>query len=282
MTLALLATLSMFVAVPLQAGTTQKPVPTETTPKPAPTGTTQKPAPSGNTTTQKPATTAKRPAASSNATSVATVTVTDPSGAPLREVHVILDGAISRSGSTQSTGVVRFDGLRPGTYRLQFNKDGFTPLEHEFEWRAGQPPPAPSVVLSPVPAAPPPPKPDPPKPASSMPPAGQAVSLSLPDFIEKNYITNSQPQKVSPVACSGVAQNVLWQIREPWENRQHQAADVMIYVMGGDGTLKIDGRDIPMQAGHFATVPRGSTYSLVRRGRNPLIVLATLVGEPCQ
>ena len=114
-----------------------------------------------------------------------------------------------------------------------------------------------------------------------MPPPGKAVSLSLPDFIEKNYITNSQPQKASQVACSGLAQNVLWQIREPWESRQNDNADTMIYVIGGEGTLRLDGRDMSLQAGHFASVPRGTSYSLLRRGRNPLIVLATLVGEPC-
>ena len=275
MTLALLATLAILAAIP-QASATQKPAQNATPQKPVPAPTTQKPAP--------PGTTAKRPA-SSTATTVATVTVNDASGAPIHEVHVTLNGdAINRSGSTQSNGIVRFDGLRAGTYRLRFTKDGYDTVEQELEWRPGQKPPALSVVLSPpAKPEPPPPAPEPPKKAAAgMPPPGKAVSLSLPDFIEKNYITNSQPQKVSPVACSGLTQNVLWQIREPWENREHQGADVMIYVMGGDGTLKMDGRDIPMQAGHFALVPRGSSYALLRRGRNPLIVLATLVGEPCQ
>lgn len=265
MTLALLATLHLLIAVSLQAPTTQKPVPAPTTQKPP-----------------QPGTTPKKPAAST-ATTVATVTVTDASGGPIFDVRVLLGGGtVDRSGSTQPNGTVKFDGLRAGTYRLRFSKDGFVPLEREFEWRAGQPPPALSVVLSAVPAAPPPPPAPEGAKSTSMPPPGKAVSLSLPDFIEKNYITNSQPQKVSSISCTGLTQNVLWQIREPWENRQHPEADATIYVMGGEGTLRLDGRDMPMQAGYFASVPRGSTYSLLRRGRNPLIVLATLVGEPCQ
>ena len=55
----------------------------------------------------------------------------------------------------------------------------------------------------------------------------------------------------------------------------------MLYVVGGDGTLRLAGRDIPVAAGSFAVVPRGTTYGLSRRGRNPLIVLATLSGPPC-
>ena len=192
----------------------------------------------------------------------------------------MLTGSLDRSGSTQPNGTVKFDGLRPGVYRLRFMKDNFITLERELEWRAGQPPPTSSIAMSPdsKPDAPPPPEP---AKTTAMPPPGKPISVALPDFIEKNYITNTQPQKVSLVGCSGLAQNVLWQIRESWENRQHAAADAMLYVIGGEGTLRLDGRDTPMQAGHFASVPRGSSYSLIRRGRNPLIVFATLVGEPC-
>jgi mannose-6-phosphate isomerase-like protein (cupin superfamily) len=193
----------------------------------------------------------------------------------------MLTGLLDRSGSTQTNGVVKFDGLRAGVYRVRLTKDGFTTLEREFEWRAGQPAPAPAVTLTAAPPPPAPPQP-PPTPKLSIPPPGKPVSVSLPDFIEKNYITNTQPQKTSTVACSGLAENVLWQIREPWENRVNENSDTMLYVIGGEGTLRLDGRDMTMQAGHFATVPRGSSYSLLRRGRNPLIVLATLVGEPCQ
>jgi Carboxypeptidase regulatory-like domain len=261
MNLAPIAALTLLLAVPMDA-TQQKP------PAPAP--------PKPPVVTQKP-----RPPAQSSATTVATVTVTDQAGAPLTDVRVMLTGLLDRSGSTQTSGIVKFDGLRPGVYRLRFSKEGYTTLEREFEWRAGQPAPAPSVTLS---TAPPPPAPPPPPAAArpSMPAPGKPVALSLPDFIEKNYITNSQPQKTSPVACSGLAQNVLWQIREPWENRQNDTADTMLYVIGGEGTLRLDGRDSALQAGHFASIPRGSSYSLLRRGRNPLIVLATLVGEPCQ
>ncbi|MGH9176264.1 MAG: carboxypeptidase regulatory-like domain-containing protein [Vicinamibacterales bacterium] len=222
----------------------------------------------------------RKPAAAPTATTTATITVTDLSGAPIPDVRVTLTGSLDRSGSTQTNGTVKFDGLRQGVYRLRFMKDDFMTLERELEWRAGQPAPIPSVALSPAskPATPPPPEPSK---DAAMPPPGKPVSVSLPDFIEKNYITNTQPQKVSVVGCGGLAQNVLWQIREPWENRQHADADAMLYVIGGDGTLRLDGRDTPMAAGHFASVPRGMSYSLIRRGRNPLIVLATLVGEPC-
>ena len=262
MKLAAIAMLPLLFANPLAAAQAPTQPPTQP-PKPAPT---QRPRP---TTASAPAT--------------VTITVTDQAGAPLPEVRVNLTGSIDRSGSTQSDGTIRFDGLRPGTYRLRFTKDGFITFEREVELRAGQPAPAPSVALAAAPPAPKPPPPPPEEPKrAALPPPGKPMALSVPDFIEKNFITNSQPQKVTAVGCSGLASTVLWQIREPWTDRQHAGADALLYVVGGEGTLRLDGRDVSMMAGSFASVPRGMSYNLTRRGRNPLIVLATLAGEPCQ
>jgi homogentisate 1,2-dioxygenase len=108
-----------------------------------------------------------------------------------------------------------------------------------------------------------------------------AKSMSLPDFIEKNFITAREPQKENLIGCSGVGQALLWQIREPWTGRQHDGADGMVYIVGGDGRLKLGEREVTISAGAFAVVPRGTTYSLSRSGRNPLIVLAVLAGAPC-
>jgi hypothetical protein len=211
------------------------------------------------------------------------VTVTDQGGAPLGDVRVNLIGILDRSGTTQPDGTVKFDGMRPGLYRLRFVKDGYITLEREFEVRAGQPPPTPSVALTPAPPPPKPPPPpsEPPKPSAPSAPPGRPLTVAVPDFIERNLITGTQPQKVSQVACSGLASTALWQIREPWTDRQHTGVEVMLYVVAGEGQLRMDGRDSPLQAGSFASIPRGTAYSLTRRGRNPLIVLATLSGEPC-
>jgi hypothetical protein len=222
----------------------------------------------------------RRAAAPAPAPTTATITVTDLSGAPLADVHVTLRGALDRSGSTPSNGTVKFDGLRPGTYRLRFDKAGYVLFERELEIRAGQPAPTPSVSLSPAEAPAPLPPPEPAKPAG-LPPPGKAVTVNLPDFIERNLIGNTQPQKASDISCSGLGNTVLWQVREPWTNRLHENADAMLYVVAGEASLRLGSTDVPVEAGSFVQVPRGTTYSITRRGRNPIIILATLVGQPC-
>jgi mannose-6-phosphate isomerase-like protein (cupin superfamily) len=230
-----------------------------------------------------PAAAAQAPKAAAGAsTTTTTFTVTDLSGAPLADVHVTLTGTLDRSGSTGTNGILKFDGLRPGTYRARFEKEGYVLFERELEIRAKQAALTPSVALTPAPVVAPaaPPTPEPAE-VAPPPPPGKAITVNVPDFIERNFIPTSQPQKVSEVACSGLAHTVLWQVREPWENRTHDTADAMLYVVGGEGTVRIGAADLAVRAGTFAQIPRATAYSVTRRGRNPIIILATLVGDAC-
>lgn len=251
-------------------------------------GAAQTPAPPPASPAQ-PAPTAKprpRQAAPSTATAVLTITVTDATGAPLSDVQVSAVGPLEREGVTTAAGQVRLLGIRAGTYRLRFEREGFHTFEKEVSWRAGTPAPVSEATLT---AAPPPPAPPPPvEPAAPPPPtftpdlpAGKASTTSLLDYIERNFISNREPQKESLIGCSAGAQSWLWQIRDPWQGRRHESAEAMLYVVGGDGTLRIDGRDVQVAAGSFAVIPRATEYGFSRRGRNPLIILATLSGPPC-
>lgn len=225
-----------------------------------------------------------RPAAAGGAITNALFFITDPSGASIEGVTVTITGPVDREAKSPAGGFTRVQGIRAGTYRARFSRDGFITFEKEFSWRAGATTPEVAVTLNPAPKPPPPPPPPPVAPPSAaveLPPPGTPKTLSLPDFIEKNFISGREPHKENMVGCSGVGQAVLWQVREPWDGRQHESADGMLYIIGGDGSIKLEGRDVSVTAGSFAVVPRGTTYGFSRRGRNPLIVLAVLAGAPC-
>jgi len=225
--------------------------------------------------------------ATRGATTNALFFVTDPSGAPIEGVTVTITGPADREATSPAGGFTRVQGLRAGTYRARFSHERFFTFEKEFSWRAGAATPELSITLNPAPpAAPPPPAPPapvaaPPPTAPKLPPPGTPRTVSLPEFIEKHFISGREPQKENLVGCSGVGQALLWQVREPWNSRQHESADGMLYVIGGEGRLKLGDREFTVAAGAFAVVPRGTTYSLSRSGRNPLIVLAVLAGAPC-
>ncbi len=241
--------------------------------------------------TTAPATEAPRPRPrpSGNATTTALLFITDGTGRPVEHVTVNVMGPVDREVKSPSSGPTRVEGLRAGTYRVRFTHERFITFEKEIVWRAGTAQPELAVTLNaaPTPAfTPPAPAPAPvvaapPSSTTKLPPPGTPKTLSLPDFIEKNFISGREPQKEDLIGCSGVGQAMLWQIREPWNGRQHESADGMLYVVGGDGRLRLGEREFTVAAGAFAVVPRGTTYNLSRSGRNPLIVLAVLAGAPC-
>lgn len=211
-----------------------------------------------------------------------TIEVTDKTGAPVADVHVALAGSVDRSGATGEDGTMVFRSLRPGTYRLRFEREGFTTLEREVLVRAGQPPNV-SVVLTPAPVEK---KTTPtPTPAAPVPPARparpvDALALSLTDFLEKNFV-GSAPLKTSMLVCSDGGTAQLLQLRDPLENQQHGDADEYLYVVAGEGTVRVRDQETKVRSGFFAFVPRGFPHSLRRQGRNPLIVLSVLGGAPC-
>lgn len=230
-----------------------------------------------------PSTQAK-PQAKGQATVVLTITVNSLAGQGIEGVTVTALGPVERQAQTIANGTVRLAGLRAGTYRLRFEHEDYITFEKEVSWRSGRPAPL-DVALTPAPEPPPPPEPPPAEPepdtSVSLPPPSTPKAMRLPEYIEKNFIGPRDPQKEDLVGCSGLSQAVVWQVREPWTDREHPAADAMLYVIGGEGSVRMDGRDIPLGAGSFAVVPRGTTYSLSRRGRNPLIILTFLGGAPC-
>jgi len=242
-----------------------------------------------------PAAQAPRPRPSGNATTTALLFITDGAGRAVEGVTVAVMGPVDREVKSPAGGATRIEGLRAGTYRVRFTHDKFITFEKELTWRAGTAAPEISVTLNPsstptaapTPTPPPPPAPSSAAPAApaattaKLPPPGSPRTLSLPEYIEKNFITGREPQKENLIGCSGVGQAILWQVRDPWSNRKHESADGMIYVVAGEGRLKLAEREFTVSSGAFAVVPRGTTYSLSRSGRNPLMVLAVLSGAPC-
>lgn len=268
----------------------QTPAPAQPPAKPVtpPPATAQPPAkPATPPPATAPAAQAPRPRPAGGGTTTALLFITDGSGRPIEGVTVNVSGPVDREVKSPESGATRIEGLRAGTYRVRFTHEKFITFEKELTWRAGTAQPELSVTLNaaPTPPPPPPPAPAPAAPAATatpkMPPPGTAKTVGIPEFIEKNFITNREPQKQSEIGCSGLSQALLWQIREPWTGRQHEAADGMFYVVAGEGRLRLGEREFNVASGAFAVVPRGTTYNLSRTGRNPLMVLAVLTGAGC-
>jgi mannose-6-phosphate isomerase-like protein (cupin superfamily) len=261
----------------------QKPAPA---PTPAPAPATQKPAAPAPATpapaTQKPATTPARRAPAASARSGMAITVTSPQGATISGVQVALMGPTERGGETDGSGQVNFPGLQAGTYRLRFSGDKVTAFEKEVAVVAGRiadvdvtlnPAPEPKVIEKTIPA---------PAPAAAVTgPKGQPVTYAIGDLLEKEFV-GRQPRRETLLSCSGSERAAMIQLNEPMPERLYENADAIYYVLGGEGTLLLNGKETKLGLNGFASVPRGTPHSFTKRGNRLLVLLSVLSGEPCE
>jgi hypothetical protein len=238
----------------------------------------------------KPATPPAKPAAPPRATAAAatklatiTIEVTDAVGAPLSDTTVTtITGVVSREGVTAADGTLRMVNMRPGTYRLQFVREGSITLERELTLRSGE---SLNIDVS-LSAAPPPPKaPEPvaPPPApTALGAPGEPRVVPVPLFLEKNFIGGREGRKESLLGCTATGTAMLYQLREAWPAHTHDQAEEWIYVVAGEGMLRIGTTEQKVQAGTFSLVPHTISHALMPQGRNPLIIISMLSGPACK
>lgn len=213
-----------------------------------------------------------------------TITVTDPKGATVPGVQVQVMGPTERSGETNASGQLNFQGLLVGTYRLRFSSEDVITLERDVALRAGQ---IADVDVTVSPAPPPPPAPAPPAPAPPAPappnlgPKGEALTLGIVELLEKEFV-GREPRRESLLSCSGNERTTMLQLNEAMPQRLYENSDAVYYVLGGEGSVTLDGRNSKIVTNAFVSVPRGTLHAFDRRGSRPLVLLVVLSGEPCE
>lgn len=229
----------------------------------------------------RPATPAPRPPAQSARGQLA-IFVTDPQGLALADVRVQAIGPTPRDASTEGNGRLALTGLLSGTYRLRFTGETWTTFEREVTVRGGQTAEV-DAVLNPAPAPPAPPPPPEPiviREPSATGPTGQPLTVGILDLLEREFV-GRQDRRESVLSCSGNERATMIQLNEPMPERLYENADVVYYVLGGNGTLTLGGRDSRIETNGFVSVPRGTLHGFSRRGGRPLVLLAVVSGEPC-
>ena len=223
---------------------------------------------------------APAPAEAQNVGLAMTVAAVDGRGAPVPDARVLLTGPVARDATTREDGTIRLIRLRAGTYRVRVEHARFVTLERDVAMRAGQSQTV-EMTLSDAPAPPEPAQPEKPEAEeAAAPPAGEPRSVLITDFVEKNFI-GRDPMREDDLGCTASARTRLIQLRESLPEASSADADEVLYVIAGDGTLRLGNRDVALQSGSLAVVPRGTVRSITRKGRNPLIVLSVVSGPSC-
>jgi len=265
----------------------------QTAPQPPaarPPATTQAPAQPGTGTqpgTQPGTTPPAAPRRVAPSTATLEVKVVDRSGRPISDAHVIVQGPTARDETADKSGTVTLKPMTPGTYRVRAEHDGFLALEKEVTLRAAAAPTQAILSLSfappppePEPAPAPPPPPPPPPAAAPLGPLGDPRTLSIPDLAEHS-LGGKDPVKVFPIGCSGASMSRLIVLHDAIPSGANKDAEETLYLVAGEATLTLNGKDQSISPGWFAIVPRGTNYALGKKGKNPAILLSIVNGRPC-
>jgi mannose-6-phosphate isomerase-like protein (cupin superfamily) len=212
------------------------------------------------------------------------ITVTDPAGATLPGIRVEAVGSADRSGDTDDSGSLRFANLRAGTYRLRFSGSDVITFEREVAVRAGQTadvdvtlnPAGEDTELEPEEQTPA----EPTESAAQVGPPGEPKRQSILTLLETELIRR-EPRKETPLGCSGNARSMMIQINEEQPERLYDTVEAIYYVIGGEGTMRLSGRESAVSTSDYVQVPRGTPHGFTRKGKRPLILFAVLSGEPC-
>jgi hypothetical protein len=207
--------------------------------------------------------------------------VRDQGGASLTGVRLLVSGTTGGGEfTTGAAGTVIVPVPKAGVVS-RCEHEGFVTLEREFTVGNGTWNPV-DVVLNAAPPPPPPPEPKvEPAPSAPIPASGPPMTVSIPDFIDKNFIGRA-PLKESILACKPLETVRLLQLRDNIAPHVHDRVDEVIYVVAGEGAVRIGEEENPIRAGSLVFVPNGNGHSIERRGKNPLIVVSTLVGSSCE
>jgi len=221
-------------------------------------------------------------------TTTLTVQATDGTGATLAGVEVRATGPVAREGKTAEDGSVRFQRVQAGSYRLRFSRDGFITLERDVTVRSGQPLKVDVTLSAAPPPPPPPPCQEPAKPAepehaakSAAGPIGEPKTVAVPTFVELNFIGRA-PRKDSRLGCVGSGAGTLVQLREAITEQVYDTRDLWLYVVAGEGALRVNEKEERLAAGTFSVVPRTMRHSILPRGKNPLILIVIETGQACE
>ena len=132
-----------------------------------------------------------------------------------------------------------------------------------------------------APATPPQPAPAPADDDERVGPKGQPQTIAIPDWLEKEFV-GREARRETILACSGNERTTMIQLNEPMPQRLYEDADIVYYVVAGEGSVTLDGRSSRVPVNALISVPRGTAHSFERRGNRPLMLLAVLGGEPCE
>ncbi len=99
--------------------------------------------------------------------------------------------------------------------------------------------------------------------------AGKYYLKNLEQWLDENKIAKEENIKVVPLSRSARSTNLLVQIRDREPLHLHADSDITVFLLRGEGELRIGKQTQPVKAGDVLHIPRGAVHAYINRGPEP-------------
>jgi quercetin dioxygenase-like cupin family protein len=112
---------------------------------------------------------------------------------------------------------------------------------------------------------------------------GQEHVLRQTDFgqlLAANPLGSGENIKVMELSRNARSSNVLVQVRDREPLHRHADSDITVFLLRGDGGMRIGKEALPVKAGSVIHIPRGAVHAYINRGPEPAAALVVYSPAP--
>lgn len=110
--------------------------------------------------------------------------------------------------------------------------------------------------------------------------SGKYNARPLEQLLEQNKPAKEENIKVVPLSRNARSANVLVQVRDREPLHRHVDSDITVFLLRGEGEMRIGGETRAVKAGDVIHVERGAVHAYINRGPEPAAALVVYSPAP--
>jgi quercetin dioxygenase-like cupin family protein len=109
---------------------------------------------------------------------------------------------------------------------------------------------------------------------------GQYNTKQLEQLLEQNKPAQNENIKVVPLFRNARSSNILVQVRDREPLHRHIDSDITVFMLRGEGDMRIGQETRPVRAGDVIHIERGAIHAYINRGAEPAAALVVYSPAP--
>ncbi|MHB1142712.1 MAG: cupin domain-containing protein [Sulfuricaulis sp.] len=110
--------------------------------------------------------------------------------------------------------------------------------------------------------------------------SGKYGTKQLEQLLEQNQPAPNENIKVVPLFRNARSSNILVQVRDREPLHRHIDSDITVFMLRGEGDMRIDKETRPVRAGDVIHIERGVIHAYINRGPKPAAALVVYSPAP--